>query len=90
MAGFKGLRGALIEMGASPPPPELEQGPTPIKLGPLLALLRHYPNMEAARYLAEDFNKSFRTPAPPPVGSNKVCNLRSVIGLEDVVRGKNR
>lgn len=66
----------------------LERGPTPIRLPVLLALLGNFSNREAAQFLASGFSLGFRILIPPPVLPTQSCNLRSVLGMEEVVRAK--
>lgn len=66
----------------------LQRGPTPIDVFRLSPLLCHYPDKDSARQTAEGFTVGFRIPVPPPTYPSFADNLRSVRGLEDVVRQK--
>ncbi|XP_067323909.1 uncharacterized protein [Anolis sagrei] len=68
--------------------PIFQKGPSPIKLAPLSEWLKTYPNRTAAAYLLQGFSHGFRIPA---VGPRLAClspNLKSVIGLEAIVKQK--
>lgn len=66
----------------------LGKGPSPINVGILTLWLRDYPDREAAVRLLRGFSEGFRIPAPPPSHPFWSANLRSVVGMEDVVRAK--
>ncbi|XP_053105446.1 uncharacterized protein LOC128324664 isoform X1 [Hemicordylus capensis] len=68
--------------------PLRQKGPSPIKLGPLLQLLQQYPVVQDRAYLGEGFQRGFRIPYQGPRVSSWAKNLRSVKGLEQVVRAK--
>lgn len=64
------------------------KGPSPLNLKVLTALLSHYPNTRDSEYLWSGFYKGSRIPA---IGERQVYsagNLKSVRGMEHIVRDK--
>lgn len=66
----------------------LEKGPSPINLTVLASCLKNYPDSEAKLRLLKGFLEGFRIPSSPPTAPFWSANLRSVRGMEDVVRAK--
>lgn len=83
--GPKGGSGGGRKGERSSPQPLLERGPTPIKIPQLRELLQDYPDRAVAWCLDEGFLLGFRIPAAPPTEPTWAQNLRSVLGLEEVV-----
>lgn len=80
--------GAAAEGGLPRTPLPIQRGPTPIKLPHLCWWLSFYLARVAAARLAADFSVGFRIPAKRPVEPVLAENLRSVKGLEHIVREK--
>ncbi|XP_053161001.1 uncharacterized protein LOC128349104 [Hemicordylus capensis] len=68
--------------------PLLEKGPSPIRIRVLEHFLREYPLKAQARYLREGFQYGFRIPYMGPRIHSMAPNLRSVVGMEEVVLRK--
>ena len=66
----------------------LEKGPSPIKIQVLEEWLKSYPCREDANYLVDGFKYGFRIPTLGECRAVTVHNLRSVIGMEDIVQWK--
>lgn len=64
------------------------KGSAPIKLAPLLALLKSYPDRESACYLENRFSLGLQIPALPPSCPTRAKNLHSVRGIEETIRNK--
>ncbi|XP_061466237.1 uncharacterized protein LOC133377049 [Rhineura floridana] len=67
-----------------------ERGPSPIKIAELRHLLHLYPLVLDAQFLLEGFTVGFRIPYLGPRRPFMSCNLKSVEGMESVLREKIR
>ncbi|XP_067317701.1 uncharacterized protein [Anolis sagrei] len=70
------------------PVPPFQKGPSPIRLAHLQKWLKGYPDRASADYLLVGFSNGFRIPAQGPRIQFQSRNLKSLIGMEHIVRQK--
>ncbi|XP_054839956.1 uncharacterized protein LOC129332750 [Eublepharis macularius] len=80
-----GVAGAQVGAGVNS---RLEKGPSPVNLKALERLLPYYPKRSDALFLLNGFKYGFRIPFQGPRVPFMSKNLRSVSGMEAVVREK--
>ncbi|XP_070586874.1 uncharacterized protein [Erythrolamprus reginae] len=86
-----GGEAATRQLGALLSPRWLElrvRGPTPIKLDRLRDMLRGFHPKKGAEFLVTGFSEGFRIPYKGPRIACLANNLKSVVGMEHVVREK--
>ena len=77
-----------MEVGSQTTPLPLQKGPSHIKVKVLGQWLARYPRKEDTAYFFDGYQLGFRIPVTGEWKAAFANNLKSVIGMEDMVRAK--